>query len=351
MGHQTNTLTRSRRLADGPATTQQAIDYGLSLAQELKRRHQAGAGFGSLHPDLIGLNGAAAFIEDGPAPGISRYSAPEQWEGQAPDARSDVFAFGSVFYELLTGRPVVEGDSPEEWRASFAGRDAALPNGIAPELARLIDRCLNIRPEERWQHVSAIVVELKLLAASHRHAKAAVDWKRWLSAVQTEIDERLAAHRSEHHAALGDVHRTLGQLASRAEEHSASAAAAAQTLTALAESISSAHAKLDALDHSLHAAHENLGFLGETVNMASQKLAGLEESVSAASHELGALDVSVRDLNVRAAFQHRAIESIQSAVAQTDEVLDHVVDAFDSMHRIVIERADNGTARAAQRSN
>src|ERR1017187_3061890 len=202
--------TMSGRLTAGPISTEQAIDYGLSLAKELKRRHQMGVVAGSLHPDRISLNGASASILENRDAGISRYSAPEQWDGNAGDSRSDVFSFGAVLHELLTGRALVEGNTPEEWKASLARRESTSANGSQSDIGRLLDRCLKSRPEERWQNVSVVVVELKLLAASQRHAKAAADWRHWLSSVQEDLEQvggRLAAHQSEHEAAVTELQR------------------------------------------------------------------------------------------------------------------------------------------------
>lgn len=324
MDQHTDAPTMSGRLTAGPITTAQAIDYGLSLAKELKRRHQMGVVAGSLHPDRISLNGVSASILENRDAGISRYSAPEQWDGRAGDTRSDVFSFGAVFYELLTGHPVVDGNSPEEWKESLARRESGQGNGVAPEFAQLLDRCLKRRPEDRWQNVSVVVVELKLLAASTRHAKAAADWKHWVSSVEQDLGHvggQLAAHQSAHEAALREVHRSIGDVATKTEEHAVSVAAAAQTL----------------------------GTLGQTVTAATQKLGELDGSVSTAHDKLTTLGDSMRDLTGKTDLHARTLESLQSAVTQTDEVIDHVVDAFDSMHRLVLDQAETGTAVASQR--
>ena len=302
----------ARRLADGPLSAEQAIQYGLSLAQELKRRHQTGVVTGSLHPDRIALNGASASILETKDTGISRYSSPEQWEGKAPDNRSDVFSFGAILYEFLTGHRALEGNNPEEWKASLDRREAAPSNGVSPDIAYLLGRCLKLRPEQRWQNVSAVVIELKLLAASERHARAAAEWKRWIASVQNEVGEvggRLAAHETANDAALSEIKTAIGQVALKNQEHLAAAASTSQTLS------------------------------------------DLDHTVAAANQTLGSLTLSVRDLSSRTEDHARTIESIQSAVTQTDEVIDHVVDAFDSMHRLVIERAEAGAAVASHRSS
>jgi chromosome segregation ATPase len=293
-----------------------------------------------------------------------------------------VFSFGAVLHELLTGRALVEGNTPDEWKASLARRESKSANGSQSEIGRLLDRCLKRRPEERWQNVSVVVVELKLLTASQRHAKAAADWRHWLSSVQEDLEQvggRLAAHQSEHEAAVTELQRAIGQVATKTKEHAVSVAAAAETLGTLGEtvtvatqklgtlndSVTAAHEKLGTLgktvtvagqklgtlNDSVTAAHEKLGTLGETVTVAGQKLGTLNDSVTTAHEKLGTLGESVKDLTGKTEIHGRTIESLQSAVTQTDEVIDHVVDAFDSMHRLVLERAETGTAVASQRSS
>src|SRR6266542_4148213 len=101
----------SELLSHGPLAAPDAQRYAAALADALRRIHDQGAVVGALHPSRIRLSGSGVTIL--PSDGIteiSPYSAPEQLQGEAADARSDVFAFGAIAYELLSGRKAFEGN-------------------------------------------------------------------------------------------------------------------------------------------------------------------------------------------------------------------------------------------------
>jgi hypothetical protein len=91
--------------------------------------------------------------------------APEQAEGKPADARSDVFAFGAVLYEMITGRRAFIGDTRMSTLAAIlakepepAGRHVA---GLPGDLEKLIRRCLRKDPERRWQSMADLKVALQ----------------------------------------------------------------------------------------------------------------------------------------------------------------------------------------------
>src|SRR5262249_202699 len=84
--------------------------------------------------------------------GTVQYMSPEQAQGKPVDARSDIFSFGLVVYEMLTGRRAFEGTNPASVIAAILEREAPSAAGVAPPaLERLLQRCLAKDPEERWQ--------------------------------------------------------------------------------------------------------------------------------------------------------------------------------------------------------
>ena len=100
--------------------------------------------------------------------GTFQYMAPEQLEGGDADARTDIFAFGAVVYEMLTGRKAFEGKSQASLISSIM---TATPPPIASlqplaptALDRVIRTCLAKNPDERWQSVTDLARELKWIA-------------------------------------------------------------------------------------------------------------------------------------------------------------------------------------------
>jgi len=83
--------------------------------------------------------------------GTAGYMSPEQIRGEAVDARSDLFSFGSILYEMLTGRPAFARDTSVETMAAILKEDPPpLPADMPPALARIVARCLERTREMRF---------------------------------------------------------------------------------------------------------------------------------------------------------------------------------------------------------
>src|SRR5262249_8352764 len=108
--------------------------------------------------------------------GTAAYMSPEQAKGLPADHRSDLFAFGIVLYEMLTGRQPFSGETAPDVMASILAREPdlnALPAGLNPRLGELITRCLEKHPKKRWQAAGDMRVELEKVAAAPRAIPAA----------------------------------------------------------------------------------------------------------------------------------------------------------------------------------
>jgi TolB-like protein/tRNA A-37 threonylcarbamoyl transferase component Bud32 len=118
----------------------------------------------------------APHTEDGVIVGTVAYMSPEQAQGRPLDGRSDIFAFGSLFYEMLTGRWAFNGDNRLAILAAILNQEpAALGVEVPPELERVLHRCLRKDPERRFQAMGDVRValqELKEESESGRLAQA-----------------------------------------------------------------------------------------------------------------------------------------------------------------------------------
>jgi eukaryotic-like serine/threonine-protein kinase len=161
-----------------------ALDYGAQIASALAKAHGSGVVHGDLKPGNIMVTpdglvklldfGLARRVQlkqdettvsmEGDIAGTPAYMSPEQAEGKSTDTRSDVFAFGAVLYEMLTGRQAFSGDSVASVLAAVL-REEPLPleGKIPDELEKVVTRCLQKNPTHRFQHMADVRVALEEL--------------------------------------------------------------------------------------------------------------------------------------------------------------------------------------------
>jgi serine/threonine-protein kinase len=144
------------------------LDFGLA---------KAAAGSGSKDSGLHSLSIAnsptltAMGTQAGMILGTASYMSPEQARGMSGDHRSDIFSFGVVLFEMLTGRQPFQGETVSDVLASVLAREpdlTALPSDLAPRLIELIKRCLDKHPRRRWQAIGDVRHELEVIAANPR---------------------------------------------------------------------------------------------------------------------------------------------------------------------------------------
>lgn len=111
----------------------------------------------------------------GDIPGTVRYMAPEQFEGREVDARSDLFSFGAVLFEMLTGKPAFDGDNAAAVRAAILHDDpppvSSLEPLVPPALDAIVRRCLAKRRADRWPTAADVGRELKEVLGRMSHAR------------------------------------------------------------------------------------------------------------------------------------------------------------------------------------
>jgi hypothetical protein len=130
------------------------LDFG--LAKLLEPSEAEGSATMTLEP--------APRTEEGTIVGTVAYMSPEQAEGKKVDARSDIFSFGSVLYEMVTGRRALQEDSKLSTLTALLHREPEPLGAEAPhDLQKLITRCLRKDPARRFQHMEDLKVALEEL--------------------------------------------------------------------------------------------------------------------------------------------------------------------------------------------
>ncbi len=113
--------------------------------------------------------------DEGMIVGTLAYMSPEQAQGSAVDSRSDIFSFGAVLYEMVTGRRAFQGASRGATMAALLAQEPAAPGalapGLPPELENAILRCLRKDPRRRWQSFTDLKVVLEDLKEESESGK------------------------------------------------------------------------------------------------------------------------------------------------------------------------------------
>jgi serine/threonine protein kinase/tetratricopeptide (TPR) repeat protein len=189
--------TLGQRLVSGPIPVRKAIDYGLQIVQGLAAAHDKGIVHRDLKPanlfltrdgrvkildfglaklvqaeDASTLTTATSETEPGVVMGTVGYMSPEQVRGQPTDHRSDIFAFGAVLYEMLTGRRAFQGQSAADTMSAILKEDPpalmALNPGVSPALERVVRHCFEKDPTVRFQSARDLAFDLQAISESSR---------------------------------------------------------------------------------------------------------------------------------------------------------------------------------------
>lgn len=187
--------TLRERLREGPIPQRKAIDYARQIANGLAAAHKKGITHRDLKPEnlFITTDGRVKILDfglaklthpevddSGDAPtqqiatdagtvmGTVGYMAPEQVRGKAADSRSDIFAFGAILYEMLSGKRAFHGDSPVDTMSAILKEEppdlAETNRNISSALERVVRHCLEKNPAERFQSARDLAFNLDALS-------------------------------------------------------------------------------------------------------------------------------------------------------------------------------------------
>jgi serine/threonine protein kinase/WD40 repeat protein len=194
------------RLRRGPMRLRETCDFGVNIARGLAAAHDAGIVHRDLKPEnlfvtkdgrlkildfgLTKLLQPETVSEDAPTATIQHktdpghvvgtvgYMAPEQVRGGVADARTDIFAFGVILYEMLTRRRTFQKDTSAETMSAILNEEpppvSQTGQSVPPPLQRIVSRFLEKKPEQRFQHASDLGFALGTLSDSSSAATVAV---------------------------------------------------------------------------------------------------------------------------------------------------------------------------------
>jgi len=415
--------TLAQRLSEGRLPIAEALRYAMQLADCLGKLHDAGKAHGAVAPSNLVL--VAGGVELLPAPegssgAITPYTAPEVVQGRTADARSDVFGFGAILFEMITGRRAFEGDSRVTLAANLMETPA--PASGSPTVDRLVGPCLNKNPEARSQRMQKIMMELKLLSVAMRRSEADAvapprrDTAADTAAIRTEMHQmeaRMQARLRDQETSVTEMQRSasaadtaavlaeMQQMEARMEsrlrnqetsltemQRSANAADAAAVRAEMQqmeariearlrsqetsasemnrsanEGLSSLKLLVAAMQSELAANHQQAmertgGALDEAATEAifvrvdrgfevlNARIAGIERTVEEIRrHSLQfenniAADLVDLEQNIKA--QGTSIESARTAMSQTDDLVERVVEALESLQTAMLDQAEAG---------
>ena len=211
--------TLREQVKDGAITPRKAVDFALQITRGLAAAHERGIMHRDLKPEnlFITRDGRVKILDFGLAklaqppfgrqdtswttgPGVATnpgrvmgtvgYMAPEQLRNEEVDHRADIFAFGVVLYEMLASEPPFRANSAAETISAILKQDAPeLPAPVSahsPGLARVIRRCLEKRPEQRFQSASDLGFALEELTSTALSPSGS-----WLGSAETKPILRL----------------------------------------------------------------------------------------------------------------------------------------------------------------
>ena len=188
--------TLRERLRSGSIPVRKTLDHAMQIAHGLAAAHEKGIVHRDLKPENLFVTkdgrvkildfGLAKLTQSDPGSqtsmptvthggteagvvmGTAGYMSPEQVRGMALDPRSDIFSFGAILYEMLSGKRAFHGDTPADTMSSILKEDppelSETNRNVSPALERIVQHCLEKNPEGRFHSASDIAFDLEHLS-------------------------------------------------------------------------------------------------------------------------------------------------------------------------------------------
>jgi hypothetical protein len=347
----TERITLTQRLSGARLPVGEAVRYAMYLAEALRKLHEAGRFHGALSPAAIAVFPNSVELlppPQGSTRMVTPYTAPEVAQGTPADHRSDIFAFGAIVFEMLTGRRAFNGDSRAALTAQIT-KGATPPSG-SPAVDRLVAPCLVKDPEARVPRIQKVMLELKLLSVASRRTgqSAPISIQREepsqdadLSRAEMQsLEAKLAARLQLHERTVAEMHRS-----------------AADAVTGLKVQIASLNHNLVLSSGSPLGSHDESAGLSmqprvdrgfEALNARIATLERMVEEMRRKStqfeHNIAA---DLVDIEHGLKVQSAAIESARTAMSQTDDLVERVVETLESLQTSVLDHNEPGVQPAA----
>lgn len=348
----TETHTLDQQLTDGTLSVAQALRTAGNLATALRRMHDEGRVHGALTTASVEVtsSGVELLPPQTPRRSVTPYTAPEVLRGRPADARSDIFSFGAIVYEMVTGHVPFEGETPEALTDALL--HSATPSTENPALDALLTNCLAKDPEARCQAMQKAQLELRLLMVSARRAEGPARRDSVETVVRSEVqramESRITGRLESQERAVTELKQAVSASLQAFQAHlctiDAKLAAAQERAVRSEEAALELHLRMSSLEQRVEARQERLVQAGLLIEAATERIGRAEQATETVRREAaqfaeeaaGQLDALEQTVDAQA----DALESARRSMAHTDDLVERVVEALDSLQSIVLERAE-----------
>lgn len=330
-------------MSAGPLPVADALRVAAASAEQLRQMHEEGQLHGGLTPSHILI--CEAGVELLPAdPGANPYTAPEVLAGRPADERSDIFSFGVIFYEMITGRK------------GWDGADEAHRRSGNPLLDQVVSGCVAKSPDGRFQQMKKVQFELRLLSAAARRGMPVADAPAEVptGAATTAsgdiqaLEARISARMEQQEQVLASFQNVANEVLAALRNGGMPGAPGRQPIRSFGGFNLDSESSLNRMDRAFELLNDKVARIDLAVGKAVERLIKLEQQLDEFDADAAGLRDSVtRDVrNFERALkgQNAVIESTRTAMGQTDDLVERVVEALDSLQSMFMTGSEERLA-------